>query len=105
MQRLISNRKYAYSFMSLIVLCFGYAFSLVLFDDLRMIDSALTYEEAYWWEILLVIFGLVSIFILWISSIQHAWNKGRKTWVVLILFVWPLSLIYTLRFPARSADE
>jgi len=103
MQKLIVNKASAILLLFLAVIGIGYAFSLIALDDPRMIDGALTHNEAHWWEIVLIMLGIFSVFIIMGSSIHHAWSTGRKAIAIFIVLVWPLSLLYTLMLQTRRA--
>lgn len=99
MKPIISKRKLPLFLVVIVVSTFVYSFALMVSDDPRVFDNALTIDEAYWWELLLVTLGLASMLLVWGMAIRLAWRKRQNTWLIGVLFIWPLSLIYVLLHP------
>jgi hypothetical protein len=99
----IYTRKFVYVALVGSLLTLGYFFSLSLLGDPRTIDNGLTFKEAHWWELIILLQGLVLIFGLLFFSEYHAYTIVRKRiWAVLIMLFWPLSFIYSwLYFPSE----
>jgi hypothetical protein len=74
----------------------------MLSNDPRVADNKLTSEEAHWWELLLTLSGILSLIILWVSTIRHTFITGQNYWMLGIIFIWPLSLVYTILYPERQ---
>jgi hypothetical protein len=73
---------------------FLYVFILIGVDDPRMDDGGLSLFEANILEASLLIIGGVSIFLVLVSAIFHAFKHDRNKWVLMIIFIWPLSFVY-----------
>ena len=74
----------------------------MLSNDHRVDDNRLTIEESHWWELLLALLGIMSVIILWVSTIRHTFIAGQNYWMLGIILIWPLSLVYTLLHPERQ---
>lgn len=74
-------------------------------NDPRIIDNALTINEAHWWELLLVTLGLLSMISVWLLTIHHVWNNRRKRWIFGIIFLWPLSIVYVFFYFVRQSQN
>ena len=103
LKRILLNRKLFAICSTLTVIAFSYAFTLS--DDPRLIDGGLTFDEAYWWELLLIFLGLISIFAVLFSSLGHALKYDRNKWFVMILLIWPLAYIYGILINSKYIEE
>ena len=93
---LIEKPKFVLATAIVAIAAFGYFIALSITGDPRFDDGALYFEEAAWWELILIVALLLSVFSIWFSAMHHAFSKGRTKIVLLILFVWPFSFIYGL---------
>ncbi len=74
---------------------FAYFAVLLPAIDPRMNDQTLDWSEMYFFEYPIAIIGLFSIFALIFSSFRSAWKKGHRVLSILMLFLWPLSFVYS----------
>ena len=72
----------------------GYLYYLKYSGDIRMQDHTLSGDEMQWWELIVFVVGTTSIVSLLLSSVSHTIKSRRWLWFVLIILVWPLSIIY-----------
>lgn len=74
---------------------FGYFMGYLIFSsDPRMSNHALEVEKAYLWEIILLVVGLLSTFVILLSSLSHSLKIKRMKWRTLMIFIFPLSFVY-----------
>jgi hypothetical protein len=91
----IYTRKFVYVALAGLLLAIGYFLSLTVFGDPRLIDNSLTFEEAHWWEIIIIFQGLILTFGLLFFSEYHCFNMARRRlWGVIIICCWPLAFLY-----------
>ena len=91
---LIEKPKFLFFATATLLFVLGYSLYLEMVGDPRFVDHALEIQEAYWWELILIATCLITVFSTWFSAMHSAFKQDRKLLVALILFIWPLSLIY-----------
>ena len=87
----------------LVVVAFSYIFAIL--NDPRMADGVLSGEDAYWWEIVLIVSGITSVFLVRGAAISQAVKRRRFKWVVMIFLIWPLSLLYGFLVNTKYVEE
>ncbi len=97
--RVIFRRKFVYSvFVSVTVFVLYFLFILSS-QDPRIMDNSLGWNEAYWWEIFLILQCLIMIFGLFFFAIYHAYFiLGQKKWIIFIFLFWPMAFVYAWKF-------
>jgi hypothetical protein len=94
LENVLINRKVFYFCSIFSIGMFLYGFILIGVDGTRMDDDGLSLFEANILEASLLIIGGVSIFLVLVSAIFHAFKHDRNKWVLMIIFIWPLSFVY-----------
>ena len=96
---LIYRRSSVYVSLLGTIAMLGHALSLWTFGDTRIIDYRLSWEALHWWEILLLLQGLMLTFILFLATVYHSSAiAGKKVWSILIVLFWPLAFVYAWLF-------
>ena len=91
-EKIILNRK-LFGLCTVIFIT-TFVFIFFLFGDPRMADGNLEFYEALWWEIVLIMMGVISILLVWTSSIRYSIKHGHSKWTILVMLIWPLSFLY-----------
>ena len=93
-QKLIINRRTFIFLLALILVMFIYLIYLNTTNDPR--HEFMLFNNVKWWENLIILPGFISIFIVLFASISHAFKYQRYKWVIMLIFIWPLSLLYSI---------
>ncbi len=82
------------------IICYSIYFS----DDPRMVDDAIEMQDMNPLELFIIIQSFVGIFCSWIYSLINAIKYNRLKWFFLILFIWPLFLVFLIKVQTKNED-
>ena len=96
---LIDKSKVVYTCSSLTGVMLAYFVGyLINSNNPRMADHALGIDEAYWWEVLILLLGVFSMVVILISSLSHSYKTKRMKWRKLMIYMFPLAFVYAWKY-------
>ena len=82
--------------ISLLVIAAVVLYLALISGDPRMADGAITGNEMFWYEMVLVCLPAPSIIATWLLGLWRAHKAGSWSWFLLQLFLFVTAYIYTL---------
>jgi len=72
----------------------AFAYGYTIFDDPRMVDGKLDFNETTIGETILIAQSLIIAFGSLIYAVKLAYSSRRWGWLIAVVMIWPLSFIY-----------
>lgn len=102
-EKIIHNRKVLLVCAISTIIAFSYSY--IVSGDPRLLDGNIASGKYHWWEVVLLVLGLMSAFLVWGSSMNDALKNNRYKWFFLTLLIWPLSYLYAILINTKFIEE